>query len=108
MSWKSGKRIMDVFMAAIIDRVPDYSTRVDIYCDIIPIFEEMDCDALYECTGFDEALDNALYVLEFVREYMAQTGKTEAVALSLVEDAFNTLSGDALEDATTMANRLKR
>ena len=107
MSWNSGNRVWNAIMASLVDRVPDYQTRVDIYCDLIPAFEEMDCDTLDECVGFDDAFDNTIYVNTFVNEFIAHTGVSETVACAQAELAFTNLSGDPYEDANTMAARYK-
>ena len=49
MSWKSGSRIMGEIIEAALDTITDESERHDLYMQLIDIFEDNDCDTLYEC-----------------------------------------------------------
>lgn len=50
-------------MGHIIDGVKlikDKKKRKDVYRKVIPEFQDMDCDTLYECRGKDKAFDEVL------------------------------------------------
>ena len=57
MGWSGGSRMMDDLMAVLMKRVKDKDVRYKIYKDLIPIFEDFDCDTLYECQGRDKMFD---------------------------------------------------
>lgn len=63
MGWASGSQLMSDVINIIKHRVGDNrQLRVDIYADLIPAFESMDCDTLGECQELDDAFDEALGV----------------------------------------------
>lgn len=72
MSWSTGSSIFEEVAAVIRSHVSDYADRVDIYSQIIPIFEDYDAE-LYDIVGsVDEAFDEAweqLHPEEEVEEY---------------------------------------
>jgi len=57
MSWKSGSSIFDEIINHLMETVDDDQLRKDIYSGLIEIFENHDCDTLYECQNQDEAFD---------------------------------------------------
>lgn len=60
MGWSTGSSIFDEIMTVLEKNVPDFQSRVDIYKELITIFEDYDCDTLYEChKSGDEAFDEA-------------------------------------------------
>lgn len=64
MGWSGGSRMMDDVMTVLMKRVRDKDVRYRIYKDLIAIFEDFDCDTLYECQGRDKVFDevwNELY-----------------------------------------------
>jgi hypothetical protein len=63
MSWKSGGGIFYEIILTLKETVPDYQTRVEVYSKLIEIFEEHDCDTLYECLDEDLAFDDAYFEL---------------------------------------------
>lgn len=58
MSWSSGSEIFTGLIDVLKDKVDDLPLREEIYQVMIPLFEEQDCDTLYECVGADKAFDN--------------------------------------------------
>ena len=63
MSWSSGSRIFSEIIHTIKETVPEYETRVELYSGLIEIFENNDCDTLYECLEEDRAFDDAYFEL---------------------------------------------
>lgn len=59
MSWKGGSNMMSSIISIIEPNVSDFNTRVEIYSGLIEIFEQEDCDTLYECLNEDPAFDEA-------------------------------------------------
>lgn len=59
MGWSSGSDLMDSVIFAL-KPVKDAAVRRGVYAVLIPAFEDMDCDTLYECRGEDKAFDAAL------------------------------------------------
>jgi hypothetical protein len=59
MSWKSGGKILQELIVIIKDRVEDEDTRIDIYQDIITLFEDSDYDNFQDHIGEDSAYDSA-------------------------------------------------
>jgi len=57
MSWKTGSTLFSEIIKTLMDNIDDEDTRASIYNDFIPIFENADCDNLFECTGIDPAFD---------------------------------------------------
>lgn len=59
MGWSTGSSIFEEVASVIRSHVPDYADRVDIYMNIIPIFEDYDAE-LYDIVGsVDDAFDDA-------------------------------------------------
>ena len=59
MGWSSGSSLFEEVAIVIKTHVADYADRVDIYKQLIPIFEDNDAE-LYEVYGsVDEAFDEA-------------------------------------------------
>ena len=59
MGWASGSRMMGEIIEAVTEAVSDEQERVELYSALIDIFEEFDCDTLYECVGEDDNFDEA-------------------------------------------------
>lgn len=61
MSWKGGSRIMGEIIEACLETISDEGERQDLYMQLIDIFENNDCDTLYECVneGTDPVFDEA-------------------------------------------------
>lgn len=57
MGWSGGSSMMDGVIFSLMKRVKDKDVRYKIYKDLIPIFEDFDCDTLYECQGRDKMFD---------------------------------------------------
>lgn len=57
MSWKSGSSLAEEIINILKDNVTDKGVRMDIYRELIPAFENNDCDTLYKCKGVDKAFD---------------------------------------------------
>lgn len=59
MGWSSGSSLFEEVAGVIRAHVTDYADRVDMYKQLIPIFEDNDAE-LYEVYGsVDEAFDEA-------------------------------------------------
>lgn len=54
MSWKSGSKYMKKFISRSNGNVPPEAYKV-----LIDLFNELDCDTLYECVGLDTNFDIA-------------------------------------------------
>lgn len=63
MSWSSGSTIFSDIIHSIKESVPEYETRVEVYGKLIEIFENHDCDTLFECLEEDRAFDDAYFEL---------------------------------------------
>lgn len=60
MGWASGSELLEGIIRTLREHVPDKRAREAIYDDLIPIFEDHDCDTLDECVGIgDPAFDAA-------------------------------------------------
>lgn len=59
MGWSTGSEIFSRIMTVLNDTVEDLDSREKIYLELIPIFEDADCDTMDELFGEDEAYDNA-------------------------------------------------
>lgn len=57
MGWSTGSQMFEEIAVVIRANISDFEARCDIYREIIPIFEDYDCDTLHECLGNDEAFD---------------------------------------------------
>lgn len=57
MSWSKGSIIFDEIISVLVDKVDDDDSRAAIYRELIPVFEEYDCDTLEECVGSDPVFD---------------------------------------------------
>ena len=60
MGWASGSGLMSEVISAIKEAGVDFEKRVEIYTDLIGIFESHDCDTMDECMGEDKAFDKAM------------------------------------------------
>lgn len=58
MTWKAGYIIFDKVIEALNNADVDDSLRKSIYEELIPAFEEEDCDSLEECVGVDKVFDS--------------------------------------------------
>lgn len=57
MAWSTGSQLFEEIAAVIRSNVSNYQDRIDIYRELIPIFEEYDAE-LYEIyESVDEAFD---------------------------------------------------
>lgn len=63
MSWSTGSEIFMEVAKILKEAVPDYGTRVEIYNELIPLFENYDCDTLYEVLEEDRAFDDVYFEL---------------------------------------------
>lgn len=59
MSWSNGSQIFSEIIHSLRDSVPEFETRLEIYKQLIQVFEDNDCDTLYECMDEDNAFDEA-------------------------------------------------
>jgi len=59
MSWKSGSELFDKIIRILGDNIYDEEIRESIYLQLIPVFEDNDCDTLYELLEQDKAFDAA-------------------------------------------------
>ena len=61
MSWKRGSSVFESIIEVTSNIVLDSTIRKDLYLSLIEIFEEADCDTLYELykTTDDKAFDLA-------------------------------------------------
>jgi hypothetical protein len=59
MGWNTGSEIMSGIIESLVNSVGDTDTREEIYVSLINLFEEYDCDVLFECKGEDVAFDRA-------------------------------------------------
>ena len=59
MGWASGSELVSRVIRVLTEHVGDDDLREAIYADLIPIFEDHDCDTLDECLNEDEAFDKA-------------------------------------------------
>jgi hypothetical protein len=59
MSWSSGSRMMGEIIQAVTEAGINNRKRIAIYEILIPVFEDNDCDTLYECMGDDPSFDTA-------------------------------------------------
>ena len=59
MGWSRGSGVMDDVIAVLKKHVDDDTKRWRIYTALIEVFENNDCDTLYECQGVDDAFDEA-------------------------------------------------
>ncbi len=57
MGWSSGSAVFSEIIGVLKDKVEDIPLREEIYEELIPIFENSDCDTLDECLGTDIAFD---------------------------------------------------
>ena len=57
MGWTNGSEIFDGIINVLSNKLDDDDLRSAIYRELIPIFEEFDCDALEECIGVDPVFD---------------------------------------------------
>lgn len=64
MSWSSGSEVAREIIVVVKKNVKDDKVRTKIYEKLIDIFEDQDCDTMYECIGVDKVYDrlyNELY-----------------------------------------------
>lgn len=59
MKWSRGSSLFEEIASVIRSRITDYADRVDIYRDLIPIFEDNDADIEDMYGSVDEAFDEA-------------------------------------------------
>jgi len=64
MGWSSGSQLMEEIIIALKDVGIGPLARLRFYRRIIPRFQDMDCDTLYECLNLDDAFADAMEVLE--------------------------------------------
>ena len=57
MAWNAGSRLFRNLIEVIQDNVDDESVRVEIYREMIDLFETMDCENLKEL--YEETDDNS-------------------------------------------------
>jgi len=57
MGWSGGSRMMDDVIDLMGKHVKDKRLREKLYRGLIEIFEDNDCDTLYECVGHDKVFD---------------------------------------------------
>ena len=57
MGWSSGSAVFADIITVLKDKVEDIPLREEIYEDLIPVFENADCDTLDECLDIDIAFD---------------------------------------------------
>lgn len=63
MGWASGTGIAIGIIDSVKTHVKYYSTRVDIYLDVIETLEDADWDCATEAMGHDPAFDEAVRTL---------------------------------------------
>lgn len=61
MSWKSGSGIASELVDTVEDLVANFNTRKEIYKRLIEVFEDHDCDTLYELVDDSAAFKDAYY-----------------------------------------------
>jgi len=104
MSWVAGADIFDSIIMSVSRNVPDYDTRVDIYYDLIPLFELHECHNLEQCRGMDPAFDCIVYTNTFINEFKLLTGATEDDAGVMAHACwFSSEDKNPHEDATKEA-----
>ena len=59
MGWSSGSTLFSDIINILNNNDIDDTTRKSIYDDMIPAFEDVDCDTLDECLGKDKQFDLA-------------------------------------------------
>ena len=59
MSWNKGSMIFSEIISVLKENISDEDIRKDVYIDLIAVFEDADCDTLYECLNEDSAFDSA-------------------------------------------------
>lgn len=69
MKWSRGSNLFEEIASVIRSRVPDYADRIDIYRDLIPIFEDNDADLNDMYGSIDEAFDEAWEELNPEEDY---------------------------------------
>ena len=57
MSWSRGSELFEEFINILKEQVLDENIRIEIYKQLIPVFEDLDCDTLDECIGKDDIFD---------------------------------------------------
>lgn len=66
MAWNAGSRLFRNLIEVIQDNVDDESVRVEIYREMIDLFETMDCENLKELY---EETDDAAYDTAYAELY---------------------------------------
>ena len=53
MGWSGGSEMMDRMIRVIENPLYDFdsATKIDLYGELIEVFEDQDCDTLYESLG---------------------------------------------------------
>lgn len=59
MGWNTGSLIFSNIIEALNNADVNEEARKQIYTELIPFFEDEDCDTLEECLGEDKAYDKA-------------------------------------------------
>lgn len=58
MAWSTGSQIFEEIAAVLRSNVSDYQDRIDIYRELIPIFESYDAELYDVFESVDEAFDD--------------------------------------------------
>lgn len=58
MGWSRGSSLLEEVASVLRSNVADFADRVEIYRNIIPMFEDLDAE-VFEAYGCDEAFDAA-------------------------------------------------
>jgi len=77
MSWSAGSIIFSEIIQALKEHISDDEIRANIYRDIIPSFEDKDCDNLCECLDEDDAFDTAYNDTSVFAEYEEEDEEVE-------------------------------
>lgn len=99
----NGADIFDNIIMSVSRNVEDYDKRVDIYADLIPIFQTYGYN-LHDCMGVDRAFDCIIYIHNFVDEFKTLTGASEEDAGTMAHASwFASKEHNAIDDATKEA-----
>lgn len=60
MGWSSGSSLMKEVIEILKMHIVDEDVRKAIYLELIPLFEDYDCDTLDECSDDDDLFEEAL------------------------------------------------
>lgn len=65
MGWHAGNEIFDRVIQILNDHIDNNELREAIYIELIPLFEDHDCDSLSKLLERDDAFDSAFkYICE--------------------------------------------